>query len=220
MDAIFHSRIGAGLLLAEGLRKYDYTHGVVFAVPRGGVPVAFAIASELGLSLEIVLAKKIGHPLNPEYAIGAASLTDHFITSHEDVPDEYVELELQRIRARLGEMETKFMGERKRVDVKGKTVIIVDDGAATGNTLLSTARLMRKNEPSKIIVAVPVASRQAVKKLATAADEVLALYVPGNFLGVGAYYEVFDQLDDEEVIYYLEKWDRLRDENKNHVQHG
>ncbi len=207
---MFRDRIEAGLLLAEKLKKYKNDPGIVLAIPRGGVPVAYAVAKELGLPLEVVLTKKIGHPFNKEYAIGAASLTDYFVIAHENVSNEYVEQEVQRIRKRLREMYTLFMGEREPESLNGKSVIIIDDGIATGNTMLGIINVIRKSDPGKIIVAVPVASKSAVQALTMEVDEVIALMTPEPFFGVGVFYEDFGQVSDEEVMYYLDKWRNLK----------
>ena len=207
---IFQNRIEAGLLLADKLKNYQTGTGLVLAIPRGGVPVAYAVAKELGLPIELILTKKIGHPTNKEYAIGAASLTDYFTIPHENVTEEYIQAEIVRIRTRLKEMYKIFMGDQQPADLQGKTVIIIDDGIATGNTLLGTIQLLRKSKPGKMIIAVPVASRSAVNKLAKEVDEIIVVYVPDQFYGVGAFYEDFEQVTDEEVIYYLEKMRELK----------
>ncbi|MGZ5134760.1 MAG: phosphoribosyltransferase, partial [Flavitalea sp.] len=133
---MFRDRIDAGMLLAAKLARYKNDPGVVLAVPRGGVPVAYVVARELGFPIEVILTKKIGHPMNKEYAIGAASLTDYFILPHENVTEEYIEQELERVRSRLKEMYTRFMGDEEPQELQGKTVIIIDDGIATGNTIM------------------------------------------------------------------------------------
>lgn len=195
----------AGLMLAARLQKYKDKEGVILAVPRGGVPVAYAVAKELGLPVQLILVKKIGHPFNKEYAIGAAGLIDYFVIPHENVTDEYIKSELIRIRTRLHEMQKHFMGSKAPLSLEGKTVIVIDDGIATGNTLLGTISLLRKNKPGKIVIAVPVASDNAVEKLSDVADEVISVLVPHEFYGVGAFYEDFQQVTDEEVKYYLDK---------------
>ena len=207
---MFKDRTEAGQLLAARLRKFKDKPGVVLAVPRGGVPVAYVVARELGFPLELVLTKKIGHPMNKEYAIGAASLYDYFIIPDEKVSEEYVQNELSLIRTRLKEMYRKFMGEKEPEPLEGKTVIVVDDGVATGNTLLGTVSLLRKSRPARIVVAVPVASWQAVEKLSKEVDEVIAVLVPDEFYGVGAFYEDFQEVSDEEVLFYLDKWKGLK----------
>ena len=127
---MFRNRTEAGILLAERLAKFKGENGIVLAVPRGGVPVAYQVAKELNMPLEVILTKKIGHPNNKEFAIGAASLHDYFVVPHSGVSSDYVEQELQRIRKRLREMQLAFMGKNKPEDLRGKTVIVVDDGIA------------------------------------------------------------------------------------------
>ena len=202
---MFTDRIEAGILLAAKLKKYKDEPGIILAVPRGGVPVAYAVATELDFPVEVVLTKKIGHPMNKEYAIGAASLTDYFVEPHENVSDAYIQQELIRIRKRLREMYAKFMGEEKPASLEGKTVIVIDDGIATGNTILSTIQVLRKSNPGKIIIAVPVAAQSAVNKISRIADEVITVITPHIFHGVGAFYKDFSQISDEEVIFYLNR---------------
>ncbi|KAA9040609.1 phosphoribosyltransferase [Ginsengibacter hankyongi] len=207
---MFRDRIEAGLLLAAKLRKYKNDPGIVLAVPRGGVPVAYEVAHELGFPIEVVLTKKIGHPMNKEYAIGAASLSGYFVLPHENVSDQYIENEVKNIQARLKEMYKLFMGDKEPEDLQGKTVIIIDDGIATGNTLLGTVNLLRKSKPAKIVIGVPVASRNAVQKLSKEVDEIVAVLIPEEFHGVGAFYENFEQVSDKEVMFYLDKLRELR----------
>ncbi len=202
---MFRNRMEAGLMLAARLQKYKDKAGVILAVPRGGVPVAYAVAKELGLPVQLILTKKIGHPLNKEYAIGAAGLSDYFVIPHDNVTDDYIEEELTRIRTRLREMQKLFMGNKVPLSLEGKTVIVVDDGIATGNTLLGTINLLRKSKPGKIVIGVPVASGKAVEKLSKVADEIVSVLVPDEFYGVGAFYEDFQQVTDEEVKFYLDK---------------
>jgi putative phosphoribosyl transferase len=207
---MFRDRIEAGLMLAAKLRKYKNDPGVVLAVPRGGVPVAYAVARELGFPIEIVLTKKVGHPMNKEFAIGAASLTDYFIDPGEDISEQYIQQELKNIRIRLKEMYKKFMGDKEPEKLAGKTVIVIDDGIATGHTMMGTVQVLRKSKPGKIIIGVPVASRSAVRELSKEVDEVVAVMIPEIFYGVGAFYEDFEQVTDEEVMFYLDKLRELQ----------
>ena len=207
---MFSDRTEAGLMLVEKLRKFQNEPGVVLAVPRGGVPIAYFVARELGFPIEVILTKKIGHPANKEYAIGAASLSDYFIIPHESVTNEYIQNELVLIRRKLREMYRKFMGDKEPESLNGKTVIVVDDGIATGNTLLGTIQVLKKSNPAKIIIAVPVASSTSVEKLSKEVDEVIAVLVPEKFYGVGAFYEDLRQVSDEEVMFYLDKLRDLR----------
>ncbi len=203
MSRVFYNREDAGMQLAAKLQKFKNSNTVVLAVPRGGVPVACQIAKELGLPMDIILTKKIGHPANKEYAIGAASLHDYFVLPHEGVTAAYITEEVAQIRRRLKEMHRLMADNRLPPAVQGKTVIIVDDGIATGNTLLATVHLLRKSNPGKIIIAAPVASQSAVNKLEMETDEVITVLTPDVFFGVGAFYEDFSQVTDEEVLHYL-----------------
>ncbi len=209
-NLIFNDRIEAGILLAKKLDKYKNEQPVILAVPRGGVPVAYAVANELDLPVELILTKKIGHPFDKEFAIGAASLTDYFIDFREHVSEMYIQQELQRVRKRLREMYEMYMGEEQPESYKGKTIIIVDDGMATGNTILSTVKILKKSSPVKIVIAIPVASQSAVDKLSKEVDEVIAVKVPFYFYGVGAFYKNFDQVSDEEVMFYLKRLRKLK----------
>ncbi len=207
---MFRDRIEAGEMLAIKLLKYKNDPAIVVAVPRGGIPIAYVVAKELNLPLDIIFTKKIGHPINKEYAIGAASLTDYFVVPHDDVTEEYIQAELKRVRKKLTDMYAQFMGNKKPQNLTGKTVIVIDDGIATGNTLMATVNLLHKSNPAKIVIAVPVASSAAVKKLSKNADEVISVLIPDIFHGVGRFYKDFNQVSDEEVIYYLQQLDNLK----------
>ncbi|MGZ8543641.1 MAG: phosphoribosyltransferase [Flavisolibacter sp.] len=208
---MFQNRSEAGMLLASRLRKYQNIPGVLLAVPRGGVPVAYEVAKELNMPLELILVKKLGHPSNPEYAIGAVGLNDSYIVPHADVTDFYITSQIQKVRTKLQEMKKKFMGDKDPEELKGKTVIVIDDGVATGNTLLATIRILRKSKPAKIVVAVPVASKSAVQLLSNEVDELIAVLIPETFYGVGRFYDDFKQVEDEEVIYLLNKLPEIRE---------
>jgi putative phosphoribosyl transferase len=197
---MFQNRTHAGKLLAAKLRQYQNMPGILLAVPRGGVPVAFEVAKELHMPLEVMLVKKLGHPSNKEYAIGAVGLEDSFVIPHEGVTDYYIQTQTEKIRARLQEMKEKFMGDDEPTDLRGKTVIVIDDGIATGNTLIATIRILKKSEPLKIIVATPVVSRSAAEKIRAEVDDLVAVLVPQTFYGVGMFYNDFTQVSDEEVL--------------------
>ena len=202
---MFKNREDAGLQLSKKLGKYQGDSCLILAVPRGGVPVAFVVSQQLDIPLEIILVKKIGHPINKEYAIGAASLSEHFIIPHDDVSQKYVEEELARVRERLGVMNATFNGGFESMKLEGKTVIVIDDGIATGNTLQFTLKLIKKKKPSKIVIAVPVASKNSVEKLGREVDEMICLSIPDEFYGVGNFYEDFKQVSDSEVLAFLSK---------------
>lgn len=200
---IFKNRKEAGEILAGKLLKLNSKDTIVLAVPRGGVPVGFEVARLLQVPLEPIMIKKIGHPANKEYAIGATSMDEFFIASQEHIPKEYIDAELVLIRKRLTEMYSKFMGQKKPTNLKGMNVILVDDGMATGHTMMATLHVVKKSLPNQIIVAIPVASNNAVKLVKTLANVVVCIYIPDEFYGVGSFYEDFDQLTDKEVIGFL-----------------
>jgi predicted phosphoribosyltransferase len=202
---MFQNRTEAGIILADRLSKYSNIPALLLAVPRGGVPVAYEIAMEYNWLMEVVLTKKLGHPKNKEYAIGAVGLYDSIVVPHEDVRQEYIEEETRIVRERLIEMHKKFMLNREPQSIQNKTVIVVDDGIATGITLLGTIKILRKQHPARIIIAAPVASQSAMHKLTKEADEVIVELVPEKFFGVGNFFRDFRQVSDEEVIYYLKK---------------
>ncbi|MBP8943703.1 MAG: hypothetical protein KBG76_15990 [Saprospiraceae bacterium] len=197
---IFKNRKEAGEILAGKLLKFNSKDTIVLAVPRGGVPVGFEVARLLQVPLEPIMIKKIGHPANKEYAIGATSMDEFFIASQEHIPKEYIDAELVLIRKRLTEMYSKFMGQKKPTNLKGMNVILVDDGMAMGHTMMATLHVVKKSLPNQIIVAIPVASNNAVKLVKTLANVVVCIYIPDEFYGVGSFYEDFDQLTDKEVI--------------------
>ncbi|MHC2991445.1 phosphoribosyltransferase [Pontibacter sp. HJ8] len=199
------NREEAALMLADRLEKYQGQKGVVLAIPRGGVPVAAPIARRLGMPLEVTVSKKIGHPANPEYAIGAVSLEAVAVDERINVPQEYIKAEVERIQESLRKKHRLFMGNRQPVNLKDRVVIIVDDGIATGKTLLSTINLVKKQQPSKIVVAVPVAPYAAIEQFSAIVDEVVCLLVPPYFQAVGQFYQEFTQVSDEEVIGLLQE---------------
>jgi putative phosphoribosyl transferase len=200
---MYSDRIEAGHVLAGALQKYQHNNALVLAVPRGGIPVAFVVAREFGFPLDLLLTKKIGHPTNPEYAIGAVSLTDSIIVPHQGVTELYLKNETARIRKDLRAMYAKFMGDKEPEKLAGKTLIVIDDGVATGNTLIGTIKMLRKEKPQHITIAVPLATLKAVHKLSTVVDRVVCPEVPYGFTGVSNYYEHFDQVTDEEAMFCL-----------------
>lgn len=208
---IFKDRNEAAYLLAEQLKKYSNTNTVILAIPRGGVPIGFIIAKELKLPLEIVLSKKIGHPFHKEYAIGAVTLKSRILSdAAAEVSPAYVEEETKKIRNLLQKRYKEYYGEKEPLILKDKTLIIVDDGIATGNTILSTIKMLRDEKPAKIVVAIPVAPRSALAKLENSPliDEVICLSAPYNFQAVGQFYENFTQTDDSEVLDLLKMADK------------
>lgn len=202
----FKNRFDAAYQLIQPLKQYkDNPDTLVLAVPRGGVELGFVLSRELQLPLEIVLAKKIGYPGNPEYAIGAAGLTYSYVAPEFQQFQSYIDQEIIKIRKLLQDRAELYYKGDKQLSIKGKTVIVVDDGVATGNTLLATLAIIKHEQPKKIIVALPVAPASAIALLQKAADEVICLQVPEVFFGVGQFYQEFHQVDDSEVIKLLDE---------------
>lgn len=204
---MFANREEAANRLADQLKAYKGPDTIVLAIPRGGVPVGFTIAQRLQVPFDLVLTKKLGHPMNPEYAIGAVGLQDSYIIPHDEVSETYLASATEKVRRRLREMQTLYKQGRPMRPIAGKTVIVVDDGIATGNTLLVTIRMLRKSQPTRIIVAAPVSSWQAMEKLQQEADDCVCLTVPSLFTGVGAYYEDFSEVTDDTVVAIMQQAD-------------
>lgn len=208
----FKNRTEAGEQLASELLQYRGQDVVVLAVPRGGLPVGAMVARALNAPLDVALAKKIGHPFNPEYAIGAVSLVDRVLNNAEGVSREYIDEISTRIREQLKERYEKFHRERPPVSLKDKVVILVDDGMATGNTIVVLTALLKQQHPAKIVVAVPVAPVSAIEKLRSSGniDEVICLHSPYGFQAVGQYYDHFYQVSDDEAIQWLNDYAGIR----------
>ncbi len=204
---MFTDREEAGKLLANKLRNYkDDKEVVIVAIPRGGVPVAVEIAKTLNVPLEIVFSKKIGHPFNKEYAIGAVTLENSILSDvAKEISPVYIYDETEHVRALLKQRHHLYYGEKKPMPLKDKIIILVDDGIATGNTMISCIQLLRLQKPSKIIVALPVAPNSALRKIREMPEvnEVICLLAPVDFQAVGQFYEEFDQVNDNEVVEIL-----------------
>jgi len=195
----FQDRLEAAHKLVQSLADYKHEKGVVLAIPRGGVPIGHVIAKAFHFPLDLLMSKKIGHPLQPEYAIGAVSLEDHIVTEKLDVSQDYIDNEIIRIHQSLKERYKLFRGGQPPVDITGKVAIIVDDGIATGSTILSTLPMLRRKKPQKIVIAVPVAPPDTARKLRLQVDDFICLATPSPFVGVGIHYADFGQVSDEEV---------------------
>lgn len=205
---MFRDRTDAGEQLAERLVELDLDADLVLGVPRGALPVARPVADALDVPLGIAVAKKMGAPDNPEYAIGAAASDGSVYLDEEainrlGIGEEYVERERERAAETAREKaDTYRQGEP--CDVAGRTVVVVvDDGVATGATLTACVRMLREKGAGRIVVAVPVGSPDSLAELEHEADDVVALSEPASFRAVGQFYDRFDQVDDEEAIAYL-----------------
>ena len=206
----FKDREEAGQKLAEKLLKYKDENPVVLALPRGGVVLGDIIAQKLDCPLDLLITRKIGHPMSPEYAIGAIAVSGEAILNEEEVRlvnKDWLEKEK---RAQIEEAKRRqdiYLKNRKAVDLNGKTVIIVDDGIATGLTMLAGIKEVKAKKPAKIVVAVPVSPPDTYEKISKEVDDFVAISVPDYFLGsIGAYYTDFGQVSDDEVIRILKEF--------------
>ncbi len=208
---LFENRIDAGQKLAKALLKYkNAPDTLILALPRGGVVVGFEIAKELNLPLDIVVPRKIGAPGNPEFAIGAITETgegifDEITIANYGINQEYIN---KTVAAEKKEAERRlktYRGDRPPLDLKNKTVIIADDGLATGLTMRAAIKTVKQYGAAKIIVAVPVTPPDTAKIIQKEVDEIIYLDAPLFFGAVGAFYEEFTQTTDGEVIDLLKK---------------
>src|SRR3989344_4717773 len=202
---IFQDRHEAGKKLAEALKKYKNKKDViVLGIPRGGVEVAFSVAKALKVPLSVVVTKKIGHPFNPELAIGAVSPDNYIIDEDYKDKEGYAKKAIKELNAEIKKRYKKY-AQGKLPQLKNKIEIVVDDGLATGHTMIAAIKYVKSESPKKVIAAVPVAAQDSYKKVKAIADEVICLHVPIFFSAVGSFYREFEQLDDEEVKKYLEE---------------
>lgn len=204
---MFSDREHAGDMLAAALGPYAHDgHAVVLALPRGGVVVGARVAGVLGLPLDIVATRKIGAPGNPEFAIAAVDADGQVMTGVAGfASDEYVRGRAEAERDEIARRLRVYREGRPPLEVEGRTVILVDDGVATGLTLRSALRYLRAHHPGRIVVAVPVAPPETAAHLRDEADTVVTLAEPDNFHAVGQFYDVFDQTTDDEVIELLRR---------------
>jgi predicted phosphoribosyltransferase len=205
----FENREHAGTKLADLLDAYAYRPDVtVLALPRGGVPVGFALARALGVPLDVMLVRKLGVPGHEELAMGAVASGEQLVVASDvvqmlGISDEVIADAAQRESLEVRRREQLFRDGRPPLDVRGRIVILVDDGLATGSTMLAAARALRALDPAKIIIAVPVGAADSCQRLEAEADQVICLRMPEPFYAVGAWYDNFAQTADEEVIRLL-----------------
>lgn len=204
---LFKDRKDAGIKLATELEKFAGEDAVVFALPRGGVVLGVEIANRLHAPLDLVFTKKVGHPHNPEYAICAVSEEGDPICNALEVravdPDWFAK-ELKQIRQEITRRREEYFGDAKLRDIEGKVVILVDDGIATGFTMFAAIEELRRRNPKRIVVAIPITPYDTAQTLMTKADELVSLDIDTHYLGsVGAYYQNFAQVQDNEVISLL-----------------
>lgn len=206
-NPMFKDRMDAGQRLAERLQEYKGQDLVVLAIPRGGLPIGAIIARSLQAPLDVVLSKKIGHPNSKEFTIGAVSMEHMILGDTTGIERDYIEKETVKIRRKLSKDRERYYKKKKPVSLRDKVVLIVDDGIATGNTILVTAELIHALKPRKTIVAIPVAPKSAIPMLKASPyiDEVICLAAAYNFQAVGQFYQHFHQVSNEEAIAILEE---------------
>lgn len=202
---LFHDRVEAGRVLAERLAPYANRPDVlVLALPRGGVPVAYEVARALHAPLDVFVVRKLGIPGHEELAMGAVATGGIRVINQQVVralriPDSVIEAVADWEERELERRERLYRGERPPPDVRGRTVILVDDGLATGSTMIAAVKALRQQQPARIVVAVPIASRDTCDLLRNEVDEVVCAVTPEPFYAVGLWYQDFSQTTDEEV---------------------
>lgn len=205
---MFFDRNEAANKLAEKLMVYRGKNPLVLAIPRGAVPMAKIIADKLGASYDVVLVRKLRAPLYPELAIGSVDesgwtyITDYAATAGADA--KYMEYEKQVQMDTIKKRRAQYTPIRPPIDPAGRIVIVIDDGLATGATMISALHGLRNRKPAKLICAVPVSPSDTLKKIAALADEVICLETPMEFQAVGQFYVNFPQVEDDEVIEILQ----------------
>ena len=207
----FRDRTDAGKYLAAQLESYkDRDDVLLLALPRGGVPVAFEVARGLRAPLDIFLVRKLGVPGHEELAMGAIAtggmrVLNNDVVEYLQIPNEVIEAVANREIEELKRRERAYRGDRPEPDVQDKTVILVDDGLATGSTMRAAAAALRQQKPAKIVVAVPVSAPQTCNEYRMGVDEIICAATPEPFYGVGQWYLDFSQTTDEEVRDLLER---------------
>ncbi|MDQ3051669.1 MAG: phosphoribosyltransferase [Bacteroidota bacterium] len=199
---LFTDRFDAALKLMPCLRNHKNEGAIIYAVPGGGVPIGYYLAKDYNLPMELMLSKRISHPGNGT-TIGAVNMNDYFVEKRTNFPASFIKNEIRKIQKDLKERHRKFMDGRETSDAKNKIVYLVDDGAATGSTLLAAIKQLKDKNPKKIIIAIPVAPEATINKLKQEVDEVICLRTIKSVIGVGNNYLNYSQVTDKEIYQLL-----------------
>jgi putative phosphoribosyl transferase len=205
----FEDRRDAGRRLAAALMEYAGQRGViVLALPRGGLPVGYEVAQALRAPLDVFVVRKLGVPGEEELALGAIASGGVRVLNREvvealSIPEWQIQMVAEREQIELERRERQYRGGRPPLNVEGKTVILTDDGLATGSTMRAAAAALRQQKPKEIVIAVPVGARATCRELGAEANRMVCLYTPESFFAVGQWYRHFEQITDEEVQDFL-----------------
>jgi predicted phosphoribosyltransferase len=211
---IFKDRAQAGALLAQKLKKFQNSNAVVYALPRGGVVLGAEIAKELNIPLDLVVARKIGHPFSPEYAIGAITENGEKVLNEletMDIDPDWLQSAIEKELTEAKRRRKLYTEGRTMIPAKGKIALLVDDGIATGLTMQAAIQGIKKQKPASVVIAVPVSPKETAQRFRESVNEFVALDIPEFYAGaVGAYYVEFHQLTDDDVIRTLKSVNRLK----------
>lgn len=216
---MFVDRKDAGKKLAVQLAQFKHEDTIILAVPRGGIVTAYEAIKKYGFSWDLIIPRKIGIPYNKEIAIGAVTSDGTYFVDEKyvnmlNISDDYIQNEVVEQINEINRRLEKYKGNKEFPLVKNKTVIIVDDGIATGFTILAGIKSVKEHGAKKVVVAVPVAPLDTVDQLKDSVDEVICLLIPDEFYAVGLYYENFEQVTDEEVFNIIRQ---LRNRNNDNI---
>lgn len=207
---IFRDREDAGRRLAERLVRYRGENPIILALPRGGVPVGYEISRLLQAPLDVIIARKLGAPGQPELAVGAVApggvrVVNDRTVQWLSIPGDWIESAVQKELAEVRRRTRRFRGERAELTIGGRTAILVDDGIATGMTARAAIRAVGAQQPRRVVLAVPVCAQETMGKLEAEVDEIVCLQTPADLWAIGFWYENFHQVSDEEVVELLER---------------